>query len=121
MKKLIALIIFGIILIFLFFSCPNKQDHKTKLSGEITAIIHQKLTDAGIEDALTNSPEFQVIIEELATNSVDVDNYLLFSIGKLSINGNEQVVSFGIAGHVFTFNDKIVRQAAELYDKYIDR
>lgn len=112
MKKLIILAIFAFLLIFLFSTCPDKQDHRNRLRGAVTQIISEKLNSSEIEDAMTESPEFQQLIDELATAAVDVDNYLLFSIGKVELNGKEQIVSLGIGGHVFTFNDKIVQQTA---------
>ena len=121
MKKILTLAIFAFLLIFLFSTCPTKQDHRNRLRGAITQIISEKLNSAEIEDALTDSPEFQKLVEELGTAAVDVDNYFLFSIGKIDLNGKEQVVSFGIGGHVFTFNDKIVQQTAGAIKKIQDK
>lgn len=110
MKKLIFLGLFGALLVFLFMSCPDKNDHKERLGGAITELIGEKLHSEAIEDFLTQSTEFQSLLSTLGTAAVDVDNYFLFSIGKIDLIGEEQVVSFGIGGHVFTFNDDIVKQ-----------
>ncbi len=118
MKKLIVLALFLFLVIFLISTCPDKQHHRSRLAGDITHIVSQEL---GSADALTNTPEFQTVIGELAEAAVDVDNYVLFSIGKLNLSGNEQIVSFGIAGHVFTFNDKIVKQVSSEYQKIVNK
>lgn len=114
MKKIIILSLSALLLIFLISSNPNKQDHRDKLRGDIIQIVNNELTSAGIEDAWTSSPEFKEFVEELALGAVDVDNYLLFSIGKIDLPNKSQVVSFGIGGHVFTFNDKVVKNGAAL-------
>lgn len=118
MTRLISLALFAILLIFLFNTCPTKKDHKSELQGDITELVSSELKSLGIENALTDEPEFKTMIEGLAVAAVDVDNYFLFSIGKVDLGGKEQVVSFGIGGHVFTFNDKIVRTAADIVNKW---
>ena len=44
---------------------------------------------------------------------VSVDDYFIFSIGKLHYGAEEKTVSFGILGHVFTFDSADLRKAIE--------
>ena len=66
---------------------------------------------------ISSIPGFDGVMQLLGDNMVDVDSYFLFSLGRMELNGEEQIVSFGIGGHVFTFNDKIVKQGANLVQK----
>lgn len=116
MKKLIGLAIFVGLIVFLFSSCPDKKDHTEALSDSVTQIIGEQVP--GIDVSLLNSiPGMDGVMSFIGDNLVDVDNYFLFSLGKMDLGGKEQVVSFGICGHVFTFNDKIVKESAGLYQK----
>ena len=116
MKKLIGLAIFVGLIVFLFSSCPDKKDHTEALSDSVTQIIGEQVP--GLDVSLLNSiPGMDGVMSLIGDNFVDVDNYFLFSLGKMDLGGKEQVVSFGICGHVFTFNDKIVKESAGLYQK----
>jgi hypothetical protein len=115
MKKLIALGVFVLLIAFLAGTCPDKQDHNEALSEGITELLSK---NAGINaDFITNNPEAQKLIRSVGDNMVFVSNYFIFSLGKIQFDGEEQVVSLGIAGHVFTFNDKIVQESISLLEK----
>ena len=118
MKKLIGLAIFIGLIVFLISSCPDKEAHKLALSDDVTELVNDELTSLNIDNSLTETSEFKTLINGLAVAAVDVDNYFLFSIGKVDLGEKEQVVSFGIGGFVITFNDEIVKQVAELVNKY---
>lgn len=116
MKKLIGLAIFIGLIIFLYSSCPDKEDHTEALSDSATEIISSQVP--GMDVNTLNSIEgLDDILKWFGSNMVDVDNYFVFSLGKMDLGGEEQVVSLGIGGHVFTFNDKIVKEGANLYQK----
>lgn len=104
MKKFIGLLIFIGLLVFLYFSCPDKTAHDEALSESLTEVINDKLSSSGIA-----TEDVKKIIKEVGSYMVDVDSYLIFSLGKF----NDEVVSFGIGGYVFTFNDEIVKKGAE--------
>ena len=116
MKKLIGLIIFVALIVFLYSSCPEKKDHTEALSDSVTQILGEQ--GPGFDASMISSiPGFDGVMQLLGDNMVDVDSYFLFSLGRMELNGEEQIVSFGIGGHVFTFNDKIVKQGANLVQK----
>jgi hypothetical protein len=116
MKKLIGLAIFIGLIVFLYSSCPDKDDHTEALSDSVTEIISSQVP--GMDAKTLSSIEgMDDILKWVGNNMVDVDNYFVFSLGKMDLGGEEQVVSLGIGGHVFTFNDKIVKEGANLYQK----
>lgn len=116
MKKFIGLLIFIGLLVFLFLSCPDKQEHNKAFIESLPELAADFGFDENIPDI--NSPEVQELIESIAgpvatalgVTIVDVDNYLIFSIGKF----NGQIVSFGIGGHVFSYKDDLVKKAVDL-------
>lgn len=121
MKKLIGLLIFVGLIVLLISTCPDKKSHTEALSEGITEVLSDKLQSTGIQVSVSDNPILKGFFSELGASIVDVDNYFIFSLGKINLAGEEQVVSFGICGHVFTFNDKIVQQAAGLVQKVKDK
>ena len=116
MKKLIGLAIFIGLIVFLYSSCPDKDDHTEALSDSVTEIISSQVPGMDA-NTLSSIEGMDDILKWVGNNMVDVDNYFVFSLGKMDLGGEEQVVSLGIGGHVFTFNDKIVKEGATLYQK----
>jgi hypothetical protein len=116
MKKLIGLAIFIGLIVFLYSSCPDKDDHTEALSDSVTEIISSQVPGMDA-NTLSSIEGMDDILKWVGNNMVDVDNYFVFSLGKMDLGGEEQVVSLGIGGHVFTFNDKIVKEGANLYQK----
>lgn len=116
MKKLIGIIIFVGLIVFLYTTCPDKTAHTEALAEDVTKIISDQVP--GVDENLINSiPQVQGIIQFFGSNMVDVDNYFIFSLGRTNIDDKEQVVSLGIGGHVITFNDKIVHEGARLFQE----
>lgn len=119
MKNLIGLAVFIGLIVLLVATCPNKKDHTDALYESVTEIIGEQVP--GVDMSLINSiPGMNGVFEFIGHNLVDVDDYFIFSLGKMDLGGEEQVVSLGICGHVFTFNDKIVQKGALIYEKGAD-
>lgn len=116
MKKLIGLAIFIGLIVLLYSTCPEKKDHTEALSDSVSQIISEQVPGVDV-NTLSSIPGFDGVLQFVGENMVDVDNYFLFSLGKMDLGGEQQVVSLGICGHVFTFNDKIVKEGANLYEK----
>lgn len=116
MKKLIGLAIFIGLIVLLYSTCPEKKDHTEALSDSVSQIISEQVPGVDV-NTLSSIPGFEGVLQFVGENMVDVDNYFLFSLGKMDLGGEQQVVSLGICGHVFTFNDKIVKECASLYEK----
>ena len=116
MNKFFALLIFVGLLVFLYLSCPDKQAHEEA----VLESLPEMATDFGFSDSDIDfdSPEVKKVIANVASpvakamgiSIVDVDSYLFFSIGKV----NDQVVTFGIGGYVFSYKDEIVKKAVEI-------
>lgn len=117
MKKLFNLIIFILFIAFLYMTCPDDSAHAEALSEALPEYFSEQLEESGLNGELSNlkeDPAMLNIISALAPKLVDVNDYLLVSIGREKLSGENNIVSFGIAGHVFTFNDAIVKRTINL-------
>ena len=111
MKKFwISLLVIVIIGGVAVVTCPDKDAHK----DAIQAVLNEKMADKlGVSDQ--NSEGVNGILNGIATVGSHVNNWLLdsnltvknnfiYSVGYLNANGEKEKVSFGIFGHVFTFD-----------------
>ena len=118
MKKLFNLILFVLLIGFLYVTCPDDSAHVDALSEALPEYFKEQIGLDNEYSELKNNPAMQNLINALAPKLVDVDNYLLVSIGREKFSGEDQIVSFGIGGHVFTFNDEIVKKGADFAKKF---
>ena len=115
MRSLINLILFIGLVAFLYTYCPDESAHAEALSDALPELLNDKLDEIGLNNDLADlstNPALQDVIKTLAPRLLDVDNYLVFSIGREKLSGENNIVSLGIGGHVFTFKDEIVQKAA---------
>jgi hypothetical protein len=100
-----TLLIIGIILILGAVTNPKKEEH----NAVIKSIVMHSLTDTMDEElngkndwgaalGLTLGSSF---IDKLLEGMVEVDNYLICSIGNLSYQGESKAITIGIFGNVF--------------------
>lgn len=116
MKKIIGLLLFIALIVFLYKSCPDKDAHAEALSEVIPEMVNAKFSEFGIDNVLGSNNQPSEALQHFARAIIDVDDYLLFSIGRENFTANDHVVSFGIAGHVFTVNDEVFQTANDLFE-----
>lgn len=90
-------------------SCPKYEDHHSTIKQEINQVINKEVSfhinnDSNEESfwTLLASSICSNITEYLIDNKLYVDNHFIFSVGKINIDGEEQIVSIGAFNHVFT-------------------
>ena len=105
MKK--SIIIIGIVAIIMAITCPNKQAHQETIKATLTNLIEKELSSdddiIGYEffGSMIAGKLLEVILEEKLT----VNNYILFSVGKIQYKDEVKHISFGILNQVFTFDE----------------
>lgn len=103
---IIGLAVIVAILLALFLTCPDRTSHEDMVKDSMKETVNKAYTKSDGEDP------FKAFGQVLATGIINtavgqiltVDNYGIFSIGKIHFNGKTKVVSIGILGHVFTFD-----------------
>lgn len=121
LKWLIALLILVIIGATMVFTCPSRTDHVNAIKAVTQEFAADKIEQQNVLGGLLN--DFLEWFTGEATdaafdNFLDVDNHLLFSVGKLDLGEKEKTVSLGVFGHVFTFDKEDIEKAwADYMDK----
>lgn len=103
---IIAVGIIVALLVAMFISCPNEDDHRREVQivGEKTVKLLAEKQDNAIVSGLATLFGGN-IIKMMVSELLDVDNYGIVSIGRLNNttkDGGSSIISVGILGHVFT-------------------
>lgn len=103
-----VIIVVAAILLFLFLTCPKTNRHEQVIEDRISMAIDD-MRDSTAENDAWNSISSAIVTQvtkAVLNNGFSVDNYLIFSVGKMHWNYHDTVVTFGIAHHVFCFLSK---------------
>lgn len=87
-------------------TCPDKEAHTEALMDVLTDIVEEKMGDEMTENTLSMviSSVSLELGKVIVKNNMDVENYILFSVGKVGSDENERIISVGIMNHVFTIS-----------------
>lgn len=100
---IVLLVIAGVCII----SCPKHEEHQKSIMNEVKTRIDKEIYGAeeGYEEntlSLIATTLYSGISEKIIKNKLQVENYFLFSIGRIMLDGESEIISFGILNHVFT-------------------
>ena len=102
----VTLAIVAVLAAVLAITNPNEQDHRRAISSVTKDWSSDKIEDfmgGGFLGGITKMVAAP-LLNEVVDGIVNVDNYGLCSVGHIDIGDSSTRVSFGIMGHVFTFN-----------------
>lgn len=109
---LIVLIVFLALGCIMAFTCPDKDEHVEAINTELMTLIAD---EAGTETQ-TYAALGAGIVSKALKSQIKVDNYILFSLGKIHYKREDKIVSVGVFGKVFT--GKINKEnLSESFDK----
>ena len=120
---LIAALVLAILFATMVFTCPNRQDHEAAIQEVTKAWVEDKVDDnlgsitgvGGVFGDLINKALKQLTgfgTDKVISHYLDVKNYVVCSVGRMSIGDNEEkMVSLGAFGHVFTFGKEDIEKA----------
>ncbi|MBQ5895564.1 MAG: hypothetical protein IIW75_03215 [Bacteroidaceae bacterium] len=121
MKSFMYLIVF---LLVGGFICAKTRPEKSDHINTLTETLIDEVKSGNIVSGVTESQISAVasksnLVREFVGKMLHIDNYVVFTIGKVKWMGAEYVVSLGILGKVFTFTD--ARVAKEYIDSIKDK
>lgn len=97
-------------------TCPDKQAHKDAIMSVFNEKINEGLNPSEGEEglALIASSLGSGIVGYVLDNRLTVKNHFVFSTGNLQhLSGEEERISVGVFGHVFTFSKEDLDKALE--------
>ena len=110
----------AVVFFLLLITCPGEEKHRQTVVDEIAeAAQRENIWQSKDNDLLGAFGETlgNMLVAQFADAVVGqfmrVDNYVIFSVGKIRYGGETKTVSFGILGHVFTFDADDIGKAME--------
>ena len=94
-------------------TCPKKVEHVAFLTDRINVIVTEELEQhGGGGDLAPLGLMFgNAIVVPIVEKSLNVNDNFLFSVGKISIGGQEKTVTVGAFGHIFSASKEQMKQA----------
>ena len=120
---LIAALVLAILFGTMVLTCPKRQAHEQAIQEVTKAWVGDKVDEnlgaitgvGGVFGDLINKALKQLTgfgTDKVISNYLDVKNYFVCSVGRMSIGDNEdKMVSLGLFGHVFTFGKEDIEKA----------
>lgn len=102
-------IIIGVLILIAILTNPNQDRHKSAIKNKFYAIYQKSLkqNDTGDNNEWEQAGQAigmafgNIFIDGIIDNLVSTDNYILFSLTKITWDGNSKVVGMGVFGNVF--------------------
>ena len=109
----------GFVVMIAVITNPNEDKHKSAVKSKLVASkMSENITDKSNDTGNSNNDAVirlgtvlglalgSSVVEELVNSLVSTDNYLVFSITKVVLNGKSKIIGFGVFGNVF-ISDKL--------------
>ena len=100
----------GVLILLLALTCPGKEAHVDKIRTTLANAVEEKNGEDsawGFFGALFVSKVADVYLD----SKLEIDNYVVCSVGKVRIDGESTTLSFGILNQVFTFRKENIKEA----------
>lgn len=102
MKTLkIVLIAFATIILISVLTNPSIEEHKQAVKSVINQVVQNSISENGSDMEKLGILFGSSLAEKLIENSVTRDNYILFSITKITWQGKSKSIGYGVFGNIF--------------------
>ncbi|MBR5456260.1 MAG: hypothetical protein IKU76_04845 [Bacteroidaceae bacterium] len=104
-------VIVAVLLLAAVGTCPAKKGHVEKVSSVVSNVIDDETKGLGkfaisLVDELTGINHVERAVDRL----LDVENYYIFSLGRIHWQGKDHVASLGLFGMVFTAPEEMLKR-----------
>lgn len=109
MTVIVAVVLLAVALVA---TCPTPQDHREAVTRTLNQVV-EHATDQGSGDAwgMIGSMITKRLVGVVVDQMLDVQSYGLWSVGTIHYKDTDKKVSFGILGHVYTFDADDIERA----------
>lgn len=123
MKKLLTVVILLLVAVLLIMTRPNEEAHKEAMMKAVKEYIDDEAENRGFgKNILVSLGKASIVgVVKTALNmKLKMNDYYLFNTTSVHVDGNDQTLSLGILGHVFTFDKDMLREKLEQATKAKD-
>lgn len=115
MKKYLLIIIVLLVAVLMVLTVPDKAKHKEAMMEAINEYVEEEAVDKLGDNVLARLGKGVIVktVETALNSKLKIDNYYLFNKTYVRLNGEDQMLSLGMFGHVFTFDKEMIREKLE--------
>jgi hypothetical protein len=115
---LIALIVIALV------TCPDKSKHVEVLKDKVGSVLIEQIAGENAKgDDVLGRALVNGVVGQYLKNSLTVQDYALFNVGKFTYEGESVIVSLGAFGHVFSVPKKLIEDRLkenEDFQRFLD-
>ena len=116
MKKLLVLVIVLLVAVIMVLTRPQKAAHKEAMMEAIKELVSDEADSLGLGDNVLTKLGKGIVnktIEKVLNSKLEMHDYLVYNTTYVILQGEEQLLSVGLLGHVFTFDKQMLREKLE--------
>ena len=116
MKKLMAIVIVLLVAVLMTLTKPDEQKHKDAMMSAIKEFVDQEAQDRGFKDNVLTKLGKNVVnaaIKTALNSKLKFNDYLILNTSYVKLDGENQLLSLGAFGHVFTFDKDMLKEKLE--------
>lgn len=109
---LLVVVILGMLVI----TCPDRETHKHIITTTVNDAINDHLAsknDGSVKKtvlAVVGGFLANTVTEAVVDKVLEYDNYFVFSTTHVTFQGDSQILSYGVLGHVFTVDKETLKK-----------
>ena len=115
MKKYLLIIIVLLVAVLMVLTVPDKAKHKEAMMEAINEYVEEEAVEKLGDTILARLGKGVIVktVETALNSKLKIDNYYLFNKTYVRLDGEDQMLSLGMFGHVFTFDKEMIREKLE--------
>jgi len=115
MKKYLLIIIVLLVAVLMVLTVPDKARHKEAMMEAINEYVEEEAVDKLGDNVLARLGKGVIVktVETALNSKLKIENYYLFNKTYVRLDGEDQMLSLGMFGHVFTFDKEMLREKLE--------
>ncbi|MCR4603055.1 MAG: DUF4359 domain-containing protein [Prevotella sp.] len=116
MKKLLVAVIVLLVIIIMVLTRPDKAAHKEAMMEAVKEFVADEADSMGMGDNVLTDLGKGIVnktIEKALNMKLKMHDYLIFNTTYVKLMGEEQMLSVGLFGHVFTFDSEMLHEKLE--------
>jgi len=116
MKKYLIIVALLLIAVLMVLTRPTKAAHKEAMMTAIKEFVQEEADNRGFGDNVLTDLGKGIVnktIETALNSKLEMNDYYLFNTTYVRMKGEDQLLSVGLFGHVFTFDKKMLREKLE--------
>ncbi|MBP5643526.1 MAG: hypothetical protein J6X10_04790 [Bacteroidales bacterium] len=120
-KTLIIIIVLAIVVIAAKLTVPNEEKHYQVAQQKLTSIVGQKMTSIqGLKEVAEGQNMDIAALIKLAVGQMEVKDYFVCNVGKITYEGSTYPLTIGVFNHVFVLTDYMdeIQKAGKKVDEY---